>query len=314
MHTAFITHPDCREHDAGPWHPEAPGRLAAIEDHLIATGIDALLRHYEAPEVTREQLLRVHDAEYLDSLDARSPDHGLTHIDPDTAMNPYTLAAARRAAGALVQATELVLAGTVRNAFCCVRPPGHHAERRRAMGFCFYNNVAVGAAHALAGGGVQRVAIVDFDVHHGNGTQHCFERDADLFFGSSHQSPFYPGTGARAESGTADNIVNIPLARGADSATFRRHMRDDLLPALRRFGPLAMLAAGFAAGLLPSWGGRTSWFPTSPATRSPTSSSSTPSTGCRSGSRASASTLRSPGAPARATSSAPGRSTDNRPR
>ena len=243
MHTAFITHPACREHDAGPWHPEAPGRLAAIEDHLIATGLDPLLRHFEAPEATREQLLRVHDADYLDALDARSPEHGVIHVDPDTAMNPYTLAAARRAAGAAVLATELVLAGTVRNAFCCVRPPGHHAGRRRAMGFCFYNNVAVGVAHALAGGAVQRVAIVDFDVHHGNGTEDIFHHRSDVLLCSSFQHPFYPYTDLSIH---APNVVHAPIAAGLGSAAFRSAVQDEWLPALDAFAPqMVYVSAGF---------------------------------------------------------------------
>ncbi len=243
MHTAFITHPACNEHDAGPWHPEAAGRLAAIQDHLIATGIDPLLRHFEAPEVTREQLLRVHDADYLDALDARSPEHGLIHVDPDTAMNPYTLAAARRAAGAAVLATDLVLAGTVQNAFCCVRPPGHHAERRRAMGFCFYNNVAVGAAHALASDRVQRVAIVDFDVHHGNGTEEIFHHHPGVLLCSSFQHPFYPYTDMNFR---APNIIHAPIAAGLGSDAFRAAIEDEWLPALERFAPqMIFISAGF---------------------------------------------------------------------
>jgi acetoin utilization deacetylase AcuC-like enzyme len=234
MHTAFITHPNCREHDAGPWHPEAPGRLAAIEDHLIATGLDALLRHVEAPEVTPEQLLRVHDGDYLDALTARSPEHGLIHVDPDTAMNPHTLAAARRAAGAAVRATDLVLAGTVRNAFCCVRPPGHHAERHRAMGFCFYNNVAVGAAHALASGQIKRVAIVDFDVHHGNGTEEIFHHHPDVLLCSTDMNFRAP------------NVVHAPIAAGLGSSAFRSAVQDEWLPALDAFAPqFIYVSAGF---------------------------------------------------------------------
>lgn len=243
MHTAYISHPLCREHDAGPWHPEGPGRLSAIEDHLIATGLDPVLRHYEAPPATREQLLRVHDADYLDALDSRSPEHGVIHVDPDTAMNPYTLDAARHAAGAVVQAVDLVLAGEVRNAFCSVRPPGHHAERRRAMGFCFYNNVAVGAAHALASGQVQRVAIVDFDVHHGNGTEEIFHHSRQVLFCSSFQHPFYPYTDLNFR---APNVIHAPIAAGLGGTAFRVAVDEEWLPALARFAPqMLFISAGF---------------------------------------------------------------------
>jgi acetoin utilization deacetylase AcuC-like enzyme len=243
MHTAYISHPLCREHDAGPWHPEAPERLAAIEDHLIATGLDPLLRHYEAPQATREQLLRVHDADYLDALDTRSPEHGVIHVDPDTAMNPYTLEAARHAAGAVVRAVDLLLAGEVRNAFCGVRPPGHHAERHRAMGFCFYNNVAVGAAHALASGQVQRVAIVDFDVHHGNGTEEIFHHSRQVLFCSSFQHPFYPYTDLNFR---APNVIHAPIPAGLGSEAFRVAVDEEWLPALARFAPqMLFISAGF---------------------------------------------------------------------
>lgn len=243
MHTAYISHPLCREHDAGPWHPEAPERLAAIEDHLIATGLDPLLRHYEAPQVTREQLLRVHDADYLDALDTRSPEHGVIHVDPDTAMNPYTLEAARHAAGAVVRAVDLLLAGEVQNAFCGVRPPGHHAERHRAMGFCFYNNVAVGAAHALASGQVQRVAIVDFDVHHGNGTEEIFHHSRQVLFCSSFQHPFYPYTDLNFR---APNVIHAPIPAGLGSEAFRVAVDEEWLPALARFAPqMLFISAGF---------------------------------------------------------------------
>ncbi|GAB4353563.1 MAG: histone deacetylase family protein [Immundisolibacter sp.] len=243
MHTAYISHPRCRAHDAGPWHPEAPERLTAIEDHLIATGLDPLLRHYEAPPATREQLLRVHDADYLDALDTRSPEHGVIHVDADTAMNPHTLDAARHAAGAVVRAVDLLLAGEARNAFCGVRPPGHHAERRRAMGFCFYNNVAVGAAHALASGQVQRVAIVDFDVHHGNGTEEIFHHSEQVLYCSSFQHPFYPYTDLNFR---APNVIHAPLAAGLGSEAFRVAVDEEWLPALARFAPqMLFISAGF---------------------------------------------------------------------
>lgn len=243
MHTAYISHTLCHEHDAGSWHPEAPERLAAIEDHLISTGLDPLLRHYEAPQATREQLLRVHDADYLDALDTRSPEHGVIHVDPDTAMNPYTLEAARHAAGAVVRAVDLLLAGEVRNAFCGVRPPGHHAERHRAMGFCFYNNVAVGAAHALASGQVQRVAIVDFDVHHGNGTEEIFHHSRQVLLCSSFQHPFYPYTDLNFR---APNVIHAPIPAGRGGEAFRVAVEEEWLPALARFAPqMLFISAGF---------------------------------------------------------------------
>ena len=174
MPTAFITHPSCRQHDMGPYHPECPERLDAIHDRLIGDGLDGFLAHYQAPAATREQLERAHAAHYIDEIEAASPESGIHYVDPDTALNPHSLLAARHAAGALVLATDLVAGGECRTAFCAVRPPGHHAMRDRAMGFCLFNNVAVGVAHALAAHGLQRAAVIDFDVHHGNGTEDIF--------------------------------------------------------------------------------------------------------------------------------------------
>ena len=188
--TAFITHRDCHLHDMGAFHPESPARLAAINDHLIAQGLDHYLTHYEAPLATFEQLLRVHPASHLERLKRNSPTLGIFHLDPDTAMNPYTWQAALRSAGAGVMAVDLVMAREVQNAFCAVRPPGHHAERETAMGFCFFNNIAVAAAHALKAHGLARVAIVDFDVHHGNGTEDCFRNNEQVLMVSMFQHPF----------------------------------------------------------------------------------------------------------------------------
>ena len=242
---AFITHPDCRLHQMGEGHPERPGRLSAIEDGLIAARLDSLLMRFEAPLATREQLLRVHDAAYLDAIEAAAPREGLVQIDPDTAMNPHTLNAALRAAGAAVLATDLVIAGKVRAAFCSVRPPGHHAERARAMGFCFFDNVAVAAAHALEHHGLERVAIADFDVHHGNGTEDIFRADPRVLMVSIFQHPFYPGSGIE---GRSERMVNVPLAAGSAGREFREAVTEEWLPALERFEPqMIFISAGFDA-------------------------------------------------------------------
>lgn len=229
----------------GAHHPEAPARLQAIEDQLIASGLFGYLQHHDAPEVTREQLLRVHDAAYLDAISAAAPQAGMVALDGDTTMNPYTYPAALRAAGAAVMAVDMVMAGRVENAFCSVRPPGHHAERARAMGFCIFNNVAVGAAHALSAHGLSRVAIVDFDVHHGNGTEDIFRDEPRVMLCSTFQHPFYPYSGA--ESGNA-HIINVPLAAGADGTAFREAINTHWLPALEDFRPeFVMVSAGFDA-------------------------------------------------------------------
>lgn len=245
MATAFITHRDCQRHDMGRHHPECPERLQAIEDQLIAAGLIGCLTEYEAPLATREQLARVHHPEYLDAVAASSPAAGIVHLDPDTAMNPYSYTAALRAAGASVLAADLVLEGKARNAFCSVRPPGHHAERRRAMGFCFFNNVAVGAAHALEAHGLERVAIADFDVHHGNGTEDIFRGDERVLMVSTFQHPFYPYSGI---DGRSERMVNIPLPAYTDGTGFRQAVELHWLPALERFRPEALfISAGFDA-------------------------------------------------------------------
>ena len=245
MQTAFISHPLCLKHDMGALHPECPARLHAIEDQLIASGLYSYLQHHDAPEVTREQLLRVHDAAYIDSIVAAAPSAGIIALDGDTLMNPYTYPAALRAAGAVVMAVDLVMAGKVENAFCNVRPPGHHAERGRAMGFCIFNNVAVGAAHALAAHGLSRVAIVDFDVHHGNGTEDIFRDEPRVMLCSTFQHPFYPYSGAETQ---LPHIVNVPLAAGTDGAGFRNAVTERCLPALQAFKPeLLLVSAGFDA-------------------------------------------------------------------
>ncbi len=229
----------------GQGHPEQPARLAAIFDRLIASGLEMIVRQIDAPLATREQLERVHDPDYVQHVFDEAPTDGLVMLDPDTAMGPHTLAAALRSAGAVVHAVDLVMNREFQAVFCAVRPPGHHAERNRAMGFCFFNNVAVGAAHALAAHGLERVAIVDFDVHHGNGTEHIFETEPRVLFCSSFQHPFYPFTGHETDT---PHIVNITLPAGADGARFREEVERHWLHRLHEFKPqLLLISAGFDA-------------------------------------------------------------------
>jgi len=245
MAIAFITHPDCAQHRVAAMHPEISQRLAAIEDRLIASGLEMVVRHCDAPRVTRTQLERVHDPRYIDAIVRRAPrdDSMICLDDGDTVMTRHSLAAAQRAAGAGVLGVDLVMAGTAEAAFCCVRPPGHHAERARAMGFCIFNNIAVAAAQALDAHGLERVAIVDFDVHHGNGTEHIFRNDERVLFCSSFQHPFYPFTGQRSDS---TNLVDVPLPAGTDGPAFRAALAEHWLPALEVFGPeLVLISAGF---------------------------------------------------------------------
>ncbi|MEJ2329892.1 MAG: histone deacetylase family protein [Gammaproteobacteria bacterium] len=240
---AYITHPSFLQHEMGRHHPESPARLHAISDQLIAAGIEPFLLHRDAIQATREQIERVHEAAYVDEVFETAPQEGLVWLDGDTAMNPDSLEAALHAAGANVQAVDMVMAGEARRAFCAVRPPGHHAGRDRAMGFCIFNNIAVGAAHAIAVHGLERVAIVDFDVHHGNGTEDIFSGDSRILLCSTFQHPFYPGTGA---GDTAPNIVNCPLPAMTDGADFRAALRAHWLPALEAFEPqLILVSAGF---------------------------------------------------------------------
>ncbi len=245
MTVAYITHSDCLLHDMGSGHPECPDRLRAIDDQLIASGLISWLRHVEAPLAAREQLERVHAPAYIAALEAAAPSSGLAHLDADTAMNPHTLTAALRAAGAAVAATDLVMAGEVESAFCGVRPPGHHAERAHAMGFCLFNNVAVAAAHALDAHGLERVAVVDFDVHHGNGTENIFRDDPRVMMVSTFQHPFYPYSGVEGRSG---RMVNIPLAAYSKGGEFRAAIEQYWLPALEAFRPeMLFISAGFDA-------------------------------------------------------------------
>ena len=245
MQTAYLTHPACLKHEMGADHPESPFRIQAIEDQLIASGLMPYLARFDAPEITREQLLRVHDEAYIESLYAISPKSGLVYLDGDTAMNPYTLKAALHAAGAAVYAVDLVMQGRVENAFCNIRPPGHHAGKAAAAGFCLFNNVALAAMHALTTHGLQRVAIADFDVHHGNGTEDIFHDDGRVMLCSTFRHPYYPYKGAASGN---DHMINVPLAAGANGEEFRAKVIEHWLPALVRFQPqLLLISAGFDA-------------------------------------------------------------------
>lgn len=245
--TLLFTHAACAQHDPGRYHPESPARLAAVLGALQAPEFDAL--HWkEAPRATREQLARVHPLAQIDRCLSAVPETGYAGIDGDTILSPGSGEAALRAAGALVAAVDALMTGEDKTAFCAVRPPGHHAEPDVAMGFCLFSNVAVAARHAMAAHGAKKVAVVDFDVHHGNGTQAVFWDDPAVFFASSHQSPLYPGTGAREERGAHNQMVNAPLPPGAAGEHFRAAWEGAILPALDRFRPeLIILSAGFDA-------------------------------------------------------------------
>ncbi len=241
--TALFTHLNCLEHDMGERHPERPARLAAVLMHLDETGLYSDLDVHEAPEAQRIDLARVHGDAFLDGLAELTPEEGLVRLDPDTAMGPGSLRAARTAAGAAVAAVELVLGGADNRAFCAVRPPGHHAEGSRAMGFCFFNSVAVAAARALEDPRINRVAILDFDVHHGNGTVAAFMDNPDVLVCSSFQFPFYP---YRLQDVQRPNIVNTPLPAGTRGPEFRKALERDWLLALDDFRPdLFLVSAGF---------------------------------------------------------------------
>ena len=248
MPTALITHPACLGHDMGSHHPECPDRLRAVLAALETEEFADLLRE-SAPHATVEQLVRVHPGDYVEAILSIQPNEKeLAQLDADTAMSAGSAEAALRAAGGGVAAVDAVMEGWARAAFAAVRPPGHHAEPARPMGFCLFNNAAVAALHARERWGVARVAVVDFDVHHGNGTQAMFEADSDLFYASSHQHPCYPGTGAASERGSANNIVNAPLPPGTDGPGFRAAWENIILPELDRFAPgLLIVSAGFDA-------------------------------------------------------------------
>lgn len=243
MVTALISHDDCLKHVTPPGHPEQVARLDVVLGAL--EGMD--LHRVSAPLAADDDILRAHPKAHVDAVKNAAPASGWRSLDADTHMSVGSLAAAYRAAGGVVRAVDMVLAGEVGNAFAAVRPPGHHAERETAMGFCFFGSVAIGAKHALEHHGLQRVAIVDFDVHHGNGTQNLVEDDARILFCSTHQSPLYPGTGAADETGVG-NVLNVPLPDGTGSKAFRDVMERIVLPRVDAFAPeLIMISAGFDA-------------------------------------------------------------------
>jgi acetoin utilization deacetylase AcuC-like enzyme len=245
VRTAYISHPVCRQHDTGPAHPECANRLHAIEDQLISTGLRDVLSYVEAPKAAAEQLLRVHTQQHVESVSAMIPQSGHARLDPDTVVSADSLAAAYRAAGAVVAAVDLVAAGEMDSAFCAVRPPGHHAESNRAMGFCLFNNIAVGAAHALEAHGFSKVAILDFDVHQGNGTEEIFSNDNRVLFCSTFQHPLFPFTPVPPNS---PNRVNVTLDAAAKSEEFRDAVGEHWIPAIKRFNPeMIFVSAGFDA-------------------------------------------------------------------
>lgn len=247
MTTALITHGDCLGHVNPPGHPEQVERLRRVLGALEGEEFAYLLR-VDAPLATDAQILRAHPEAYLADLSARDTSRGYSVIDGDTFLGPGTLAAARRGAGAVIAGVDMVMRGEARNAFCAIRPPGHHAETATAMGFCFFGNVAIGALHALEAHGLSRVGIVDFDVHHGNGTQDLLWNEPRVFLGSSQQMPLFPGTGASDQVGAHGQICNMPLPAGASGAVFRAGMTAKILPALDAFEPeLILVSAGFDA-------------------------------------------------------------------
>jgi acetoin utilization deacetylase AcuC-like enzyme len=245
--TLVISHSACLMHDMGEGHPERPDRLRAVERALESEAFQMLARDV-APRADLAAVARVHPKDYIDAIRAAAPKEGLTAVDPDTSMSPGTYEAVLRSAGGAVFAVDEVMSGKARNAFVATRPPGHHAEVATPMGFCFFNNVAIAARHAQAAHGAERVAIVDFDVHHGNGTQHIFWDDPTVMYASTHQMPHYPGTGAVGERGEHNQIVNAPLRAGDGGDAFREAMETAILPRLEAFAPdLMIISAGFDA-------------------------------------------------------------------
>jgi acetoin utilization deacetylase AcuC-like enzyme len=248
MSTAYITHADCLRHEMGAGHPECPDRLNAVNEEMRTSGLLAELRCLEAPLASIDDLKRVHRAAYVDLIFENAPEEGYLQLDPDTAMNPYSLAAAQRAAGAGILAVEEVMSGRASNAFCAIRPCGHHATQVRSMGFCIFNNIGVAAAYALEKKGLERVAIIDFDVHHGNGTEDMFSPPhwhKRVLMASFFQHPFYPYSGT---THPAPNMINVPLAAGSDGAAAKQAVETQWLPALENFKPqMIFISAGFDA-------------------------------------------------------------------
>ena len=250
MTTALITHPDCLNHATPPGHPEQIARLEYINDALSAPNFAPLVR-VNAPLAADDDILRCHPKSHVQMIRDARPDDGVTQLDADTFMSPGSLDAALRSVGAVTRAVDMVLSGEASNAFCAIRPPGHHAEQETPMGFCLFGNVAIAAKHALDHHGLGRVAIVDFDVHHGNGTQALVEEDERILFISSHQSPLWPGTGAPHETGVANNVLNIPLPPRSGSVEFRAMFENHIIPKVSGFKPdLVIISAGFDAHVL----------------------------------------------------------------
>ncbi len=243
--TAFISHPDTLLHVMDGNHPESPARITAIKNAVMASDVKEKLQFYEAPAASKAQLARVHSKEYIDEIFSIAPKAGLVRLDGDTAMGPMSLSATLHASGAVVMATDLVLQGKAKNAFCCVRPPGHHAGRANSAGFCIFNHIAVGAAHAMSQHKIKRVAIIDFDVHHGDGTEDIFKDNPNVMLCSTFQHPFYPNRGAESRSG---NMINLPLPAKADGRDFKKAFETEINPALLAFKPeIIYISAGFDA-------------------------------------------------------------------
>ncbi len=247
MSTLYLTHPVFKKHDTGQGHPERPDRMRAI-DAVMDHEMFAPLTREQAPQSDFEVLGLVHDPAYIEAVREAAPDKGLVYLDGDTVLSPASLEAGLRAVGAGLRAVDAVMKGEHKNAFCSVRPCGHHATPNRAMGFCFFSSVAIAGKYARDKHGAERIAVVDFDVHHGNGTQDAYWGDKDLFFASTHQMPLFPGTGAPNETGVANNIVNAPLRAGDGGERFKAAFNDRILPALRDFRPdILLISAGFDA-------------------------------------------------------------------
>lgn len=245
MLAAYITHSDCYKHEMGEDHPESPERLAAINDQLLGHGMLDLMQSFDAPLANEEQLARAHSSLHVHEMAAMSPKEGYVSVDPDTRMNPFTYLAALRSAGAVVMATDLVISGRSSAAFCSIRPPGHHAEKNKAMGFCFFNNIAVGIRHALDFHGIKRVALIDFDVHHGNGSEDIFAGDDRVLMCSIFENDLYPFSGTQAKG---SNMVNVGLPPYSRGDKMREAVEQFWLPALDEFKPeLIYISAGFDA-------------------------------------------------------------------
>lgn len=245
MSIALISHPECLLHEMGDDHPECPARIQVIEQTIEHASINQFIKRFQATDATMAQIKAVHESEYVDKIFASSPQKETVRLDADTSMNPYTLKAALKAAGSVILAVDLVIKQEANSAFCNIRPPGHHAERARAMGFCIFNNLAVGVMHAILNHAIKRIAIIDFDVHHGNGTEDIFIDNQQVLFCSSFQYPFYPYSGADTRS---KNILNVPMPGGISSNQFRQQVSQQWFTAIAEFQPeLLFFSAGFDA-------------------------------------------------------------------